>query len=49
MRMRFFDFGRWPWWQRAWMLPLIIVVYIGALLWVALISWRPKAKSSGRN
>jgi hypothetical protein len=32
--MRFFDFVRWPCWQLAWMLPVIIVVYIGALLWV---------------
>jgi ABC-type Fe3+ transport system permease subunit len=50
--MRFFDFVRRPWWQRAWLLPVIIVVYIGALLWVALISWRTKATSSppsGRN
>jgi hypothetical protein len=31
--MRFFDFVR-CWWQRAWMLPVIIVVYIGPLLWV---------------
>jgi hypothetical protein len=40
--MRFLDFVRWPWWQRASLLPVIIVVYIGALFWVALTSWPPR-------
>jgi hypothetical protein len=40
--MRFFNFVRQPWRQRAWLLPAIVVSYLCALLWVLLTSRQPR-------